>query len=222
MHYTIRKTARPPTLTGDWNGSIWSEAETLTIELFHPKSSTHRPGVSARLLYDDKGIYVHFKVQDQYIRSVNTRPMDPVCQDSCVEFFFKPKSGGGYLNVEGNCGGTFLAFYIEDHRRSPNGFEKFTRLDLNWMAQIRSYHTLPAIVDPEITAPCEWQLEYVIPIPLIEAYTGPLGSLSGQTWQANFYKCGDKTSHPHWGSWASIGDALDFHQPEKFAAICFQ
>jgi len=222
MEYIIRKTTQPPELNGNWEGEIWNQAETLKIESFHSKGSDHKPVVYARLLYDTQNIYVHFKVYDQYIRSVTTRPHGPVCRDSCVEFFFKPKPNRGYLNVEGNCGGTFLCSYIENHRRTPRGFEKFTRVDLRWLAQIRCHHTLPAVVDPEIASPCEWQLEYILPIPLIEAYTGPLEVMAGQTWQANFYKCGDKTSHPHWGSWSPIGEELNFHQPEFFASIHFQ
>lgn len=221
MTYTIRKTDTPPELTGQWDGSIWRQAETLKIEAYHAKSSAHQPGVAARLLYDTTAIYVHFKVRDQYVRSVTTQPQGMVCMDSCVEFFIKPSPSSGYLNFEANCGGTFLTYYIEDHRRTPTGFEKFTRVDLKWLKQIRCYHSLPQVVNPEIAAPCEWQLEYSIPLPLIEAYTGPLGILAGQTWQGNFYKCGDKTSHPHWGSWASIGELLNFHQPEKFAPIHF-
>jgi hypothetical protein len=222
MEYTIRKTVQPPSLSCNWDEAVWNQAETLKIAAFHARSSNHKPGVQARLLYDTKNIYVHFKVEDQYIRSVTTQPQGSVCQDSCVEFFSKPKPDRGYLNVEANCGGTFLCSYIEDHRRVPGGFAKCTPIDLKWLSQIRCHHTLPEVVEPEMTLPCEWQLEYALPIELIEAYTGPLGSLAGQTWQANFYKCGDKTSHPHWGAWAPIGEELNFHQPEKFAPIHFQ
>ena len=221
MNYTIRRTKQAPDLTGNWDDAIWSRAETLKIESFHPRSSGHRPGVQARLLYDATHIYVHFQVDDHYIRSVITQPQGPVCTDSCVEFFFKPKPDSGYLNVETNGGGTFLCSYIEDHRRTPKGFEKYTPLDVSWLARIRCHHTLPEVVDPEWIGPCQWRLAYALPLALIESCTGPLGALAGQTWRANFYKCGDKTSHPHWGAWSPIGEELNFHRPEFFAPICF-
>ncbi|MEI6167688.1 MAG: carbohydrate-binding family 9-like protein [bacterium] len=221
MTYTIRKTKQAPELSGNWNDALWSQAETLKVESFHPRGSDHRPGVQARLLYDDAHIYVHFQVDDRYVRSVITQPQGPVCTDSCVEFFFKPKPDGGYLNVEVNGGGTFLCSYVENHRRVPGGFEKFTQLDVSWLAQIRCHHSLPDVVEPELTAPCLWHLAYALPLALIESCTGPLGPLAGQTWTANFYKCGDKTSHPHWGSWAPIGEELNFHMPEFFAPIRF-
>ncbi|MBI5094406.1 MAG: diguanylate cyclase, partial [Candidatus Hydrogenedentes bacterium] len=67
----------------------------------------------------------------------------------------------------------------------------------------------------------EWADEYPIPRALFETYVGPLGRIDGQTWRANFYKCGDETSHPHWASWAPIGEELNFHQPQYFAPIHF-
>jgi len=67
--------------------------------------------------------------------------------------------------------------------------------------------------------PVEWCLEYAIPVALFEAYAGSLGNLASQTWRGNFFKCADATSHPHWASWAPIGEELNFHQPEFFAPL---
>ncbi len=83
------------------------------------------------------------------------------------------------------------------------------------------YHSLPARIDPEIQEPTEWRIEYRIPLALFEHYLGPIGPLSGQTWRGNFYKCADKTSHPHWGMWAPIYEGW-FHQPAKFGELIFK
>lgn len=219
--FTIHKTPAPPEFTGLWDGPVWSRSDTLSIDHFHPASSDHRPAVKAKVLYDASALYVHFKVNDRYVRCLQTRHQDPVCQDSCVEFFFKPRPDSGYLNMEANAGGTFLCSYIEDAHRTPAGFEKCIRIDPAWLERIPVYHSLPRLVEPELVSPVEWQLEYAIPLDLVEAYAGPLPPLAGQVWQANFFKCGDKTSHPHWGSWAPIGQVLNFHQPDRFAPVVF-
>ena len=45
---------------------------------------------------------------------------------------------------------------------------------------------------------------------------------AGQGWSANFYKCADKTSHPHWGSWAKVEvDRPAFHLPAYFGTLEF-
>jgi hypothetical protein len=46
--------------------------------------------------------------------------------------------------------------------------------------------------------------------------------LSGQAWRGNFYKCGDETSHPHWGMWAPIREGFTFHQPRFFGTLHFE
>jgi hypothetical protein len=62
---------------------------------------------------------------------------------------------------------------------------------------------------------------YRIPLALFEAYAGALGALPGTSWRANFYKCADRTSHPHWGAWNPIGEVLNFHKPETFGELRF-
>jgi len=219
--YTVRHAITKPEFTGNWDGPAWAAADTLRITAYHPQGSDHKPGVEAKALYDAGGIYIHFRVQDHYVRSVGVKPMDPVYGDSCVEFFVQPKPTAGYLNFEANCGGTFLVSFIEDCRRVPGGFAKFRPLAPEWFGQIRCWHSMPAVVEPEIAAPTAWQLEYFIPFALLEAHIGPLGEIAGQIWRGNFYKCGDQTSHPHWGAWSPIGEELNFHQPKYFGEIVF-
>ncbi len=221
--YTVRRAVVTPEFTGNWEGPAWGRAETLRVASFHPQGSDHKPRTEARALYDADGIYVHFRVEDRYVRCVGAKPMDPVYRDSCVEFFVQPKPDAGYLNFEANGGGAFLCLYIEDPKKLPGGgFAKSRPLGAEWFPRIRTFHSLPATVEPELPGPVTWHLEYFIPFALLESCTGPLGTVAGQRWRANFYKCGDETSHPHWGAWSPIGAPLNFHQPACFGEIVFE
>jgi hypothetical protein len=80
--------------------------------------------------------------------------------------------------------------------------------------------SLPAVVDPEIDAPVDWELAFFVPTEVLEDYVGPIGPLAGQEWRANFYKCGDETSHPHWAAWSPV-DELNFHLPRCFGTLRF-
>jgi len=221
MNYTIHRGS--PALDLDWESQTWREAETLAVSNFLSRSSDHRPTVQARVLYDAKNLHVFFHVQDRYVKSVATNYLDPVCRDSCVEFFVEPVPGKGYFNIEFNCGGTLLLFYIEDPTRTPEGPTEFKKMEpvKKELAQtIRVAHSMPDVVEPEIPAPTTWLLQYSAPISMFEAYVGPLGNLAGQTWRGNFYKCADRSSHPHWASWAPL-DSANFHLPQCFAPITF-
>jgi hypothetical protein len=220
MVYTVRQTDAAPALDGDWNRPEWRRAETAEVAHFRPEGSLHRPRTLVRWLCDPHALHGMFRVEDRYVRAVRTAFGDMVCKDSCVEAFLQPSGSPGYINFECNCGGTLLASFITDPTRAPGGFKQFVRLAKADGELIGVYHSLPAVVDPEITTPVTWVVQLRIPFALFERYTGPLGDPLGTTWRGNFYKCGDETSHPHWASWSPVS-ALNFHLPPCFGEIRF-
>lgn len=226
MTYVIEWTAEPPAGQGQWDDFVWRWVKPIQVDQFHPQSSVHRPVTQAKVLYDDDHLYVIFRVQDQYVRAVYTEYQDPVYNDSCVEFFVMPapstRSGqSGYFNFEMNCIGTLLVYFIEDSTRSGAGFKKYTPLPADLVYDLMIFHSWPGQTSTEIFEPVEWTVEYRIPFVLFEAYLGPVECRSGAQWHGNFYKCGDRSSHPHWASWAPIGEALNFHQPQLFGRLQF-
>ncbi|MGO9108195.1 MAG: carbohydrate-binding family 9-like protein [Thermoguttaceae bacterium] len=204
-----------------WDSSLWQQANEARIDQFHAASNSHRPDARARLLYDADNLYLRFRVKDRYVVARHTHFQDPVWRDSCVEFFIQPRPSSGYFTFEINCVGALLSYYIEDATRTPDGFAKFTRLVPEHGARIRIAHSMPSTVTQEQTGPVVWHIGCEIPLAVLEAYAGPLGPLAGQAWRGNFYKCADDSSHPHWASWAPIGEALNFHQPHCFAPLRF-
>ena len=220
--YTVKLARRTPKLDGGWDSPGWKQARTAELTNFRKESSDHRPRVQVRMLYDKGGVYGLFRVEDRFVRSVQKKFNGPVCTDSCVEFFVKPKADKGYFNFEINAGGTLLVSYVVDPSRKPEGgFKDFTPLSPKDGAKVDIYHSLPAVVEPELQDPTTWFVGFHIPFALMEKYAGPLGQVSGQEWKANFYKCADKTSKPHWVSWSPV-DELNFHLPRCFGTLVFE
>jgi hypothetical protein len=220
MHTTILKSATQPCLTGDWDHDVWAQSETISIGHFRPESSEHHPKTEAKILYDNTGIHLIFRVEDAYVRSVQTALNSPVCRDSCVEFFIQPRQDRGYLNFEINCGGTLLASYIEDWTRTETGFGKCSLLPKEDADTAAIFHSMPKTVNPEISDPTVWINQIFIPFDLLAQYVGELSPLATATWRGNLYKCGDDTSHPHWAAWSPVRD-LNFHDPESFGTFEF-
>jgi len=125
-------------------------------------------------------------------------------------------AGQRYFNFEFNCGGTLVLGYI-DPKQPRNEW----RISPEWGGRIEVFHSMPSVVDPEITSPVAWQLAFAAPLDLLEHFAGPLRPLAGKSWRGNFYKCG-KTSHPHWASWSPIGTQLTFHDVSYFAPVVFE
>lgn len=220
--YTVRRARRTPELRGYWSGGSWADVEPLDIAHFHPKSSEHRPRTQARLQFDERCLYVIFRVQDRYVRAVSRRFQDPVWADSCVELFVRPRADRGYFNFEMSCGGVLLLYYIEDPTRTAAGFAKYTEVARKHVRGWKVYHCLPRRVEPEMPGPVDWVVEYRVPLGLFAPYLGGPAPAAGASWRGNLFKCADGSSHPHWASWAPIGEELNFHQPERFGVLEFE
>lgn len=219
-NYKILYAARVPEMRGWWDGEIWEAVLPLAIECFRPEGSGHRPRTRCKLLYNEQTIFGIFRVEDQFVRCIHRDFQSDVWQDSCVEFFVQPQAGSGYFNFEFNCGGALLASYVTKAARVEGRLQEVRPLTADDDRQIRRWASLPQKVLPEIQTPITWCLEFAIPIAVLEKYTGPLGPVRGQIWRANFYKCGNETSHPHWLSWAPLRER-NFHDPASFGSIEF-
>ncbi len=222
MQYAIKKQPAMPALSADWNASNWQRAETLSITHFPWPDSGHRPHVKARALYDAEALYIHFRVEDQYVRAVAKNFQDSVCLDSCVEFFVAPlPHSDAYFNFEVNCGGTMLLHRCPSSAERAAGRPSEDVLPEDG-ATIQIAHSLPKIVEPERAQKTTWTVEYRVPFALFSKYFAAPVPQAGDQWRANFYKCGDATSHPHWGSWALVEtERPNFHQPAFFQPITF-
>lgn len=220
MTYTIEATTAAPPLNAEWSSPAWNSAATAELEHLRQESSDHRPRVSLRLLHDEEAIYGIYQVHDRYVRVQHKGYQAPVCQDACVEFFFKPPVGEGYFNLEMNAGGAHLFSYVRNFRRCEGGFVDFTPVAPEHGRLVQLRGNMPARVEPEIATPVTWYMQFVLPFAALEPYCGSLAGHRGQgaAWSGNFFKCGDACSHPHWLSWAPIS-VLNFHLPALFASI---
>lgn len=194
----------------------------MHVAAFHPRSSDHRPPVEAKLLYDAAHLHALFRVRDRYVRSVHTAYDSDTYKDSCVELFLQPDVRAGYFALEVNCGGALSLRYIEDPTRTADRFKKWTRVDPALAASIRVSHSMPDVVDPEMPGPVEWWVEVSWPFSAMEPYGGAVVPVAGRRWLGNAFKCADDSSHPHWASWAPIGEALNFHAPRWFGSLAFE
>jgi hypothetical protein len=215
--YHVRKVTEQIVIDGDWNRGPWAKTLPLDIKLYMGGKPDHHPKTHAKVLYDTNAIYVMFRVEDRYVRAVAGH-QGPVCRDSCVEFFFiaGTDAAKGYFNLEMNCGGTML-FH---HQIVPREGNPIAQADCD---TITVYHSLPKTIDLEIKEPTTWIVQYRLPFDILENYAKIVRPVPGVVWRANFYKCADATSHPHWLTWSKV-DRLkpDFHVPESFGELIFE
>jgi hypothetical protein len=211
--YNVKRLKKPMKIDANWNKPQWKKIKPVEVENYLGATPKFRPEVEAKMMYDDENVYVIFHVKDRYVKVVTKDIGGKVWTDSACEFFFSPDESLplSYFNLEMNGGGTPLL----GHREKKPVVEDIKKIEIA--------HSLPQIVDPEITEPVTWTLEYRIPLAMIGNYANVTRPKKGVTWRGNFYKIAEITSNPHYITWSRLPDNKpNFHQPPYFGILKFQ
>jgi hypothetical protein len=175
-----------------------------------PDSYPLKPESKFLMARSSSAFFIHFVVNEKQIKAIYTNDHDPVWQDSCVEFFCQLPGSDTYFNFEFNCIGTCLA----TERKSR--MEDVNPLSAEKLSQIKRYTSLGTEPFEEKQGDFDWTLTVEIPFSILGIDPDNLP----ESISANFYKCGDETSAPHYVSWSQIGvEKPDFHRPEFFGKL---
>jgi hypothetical protein len=177
------------------------------------QSHLYKPSVRFNIAWGDREIYIKYYVRESCVKAEKSRTNEMVCEDSCVEFFVSPSDDGIYYNLEFNPIGTGLM-------GAGHGRTDSVRADPAVVEGIRKLATMGDRPFSEITGDIGWSL--TLAIPLSTFFHHRVENLAGKSFRANFYKCGDKLSTPHYITWNPIGtEKPDYHQPAFFGILKF-
>lgn len=168
----------------------------------------YKPVCGCRMGWDKGGIHVYMYCLETEIRAEEKNFGDRVSYDSCMEVFMNPspEKSDEYFSYECNpCPNISLSIGTgrSDRRKFP---------------------AIPEGLAPQSTIISDygWSIRYVITADFLKKEFGVELS-SGKKAKANFLKCGDKTSYPHYGCWNPIGtEHPDFHVPQYFGNVEFE
>lgn len=185
----------------------------VSVDTVNWSKFSYAPKVELSLVYGDKELYLKYYVEDKYFIARKSETNQNIYEDSCVEFFAAP-SDDGYYNFEMNALGACLMGY------GPSRNDRI-RVNPDIVSKIRRMSSFGDNPQMEETTNVTWNL--VVAIPFDVFYMHRITNLSGCQLKANFYKCGDKLSVPHYLSWNPIKtDKPDFHKPDYFGLLAFQ
>lgn len=184
-------------------------APAAQIDSFHWEEgkNPYRPATLGRLCaVRDGGIYYRAYSAETQLRAECTGRDEPVYEDSCLELFINPcpELSDCYINVEVNPNGAFLCQFGSD------------RENRRWVRELTE-------LSPKIETFREesgWGITVSLGEDFLRALYGEEYHTQARTMRGNFYKCGDKTAHPHYGAFSPV-DTLPpgFHNPACFADI---
>lgn len=192
------------------------ETQTVThsIDVLNwEKAFPYKPDLKFRIGHIGQEIWLKYYVKEKNIIAQETRINGDVYKDSTVEFFIS-LDGENYYNFEFNCIG--IAHVAHGPGRGNRTF-----LEQETVKQIKIESTLGKQPFAEKSGNFEWEMMIRIPV---ECFSfDKIKSLNGLKATANFYKCGDETSDPHFVSWNPIETKdPDYHCPQFFGVVEFE
>ena len=190
-----------------------NKAVTHPIDIINWKEFTYKPNVTFRIRHTSDEIWLKYDVKEKHILAKETRTNGEVYKDSCVEFFISV-DGKNYYNFEFSCIGTI-------HLAHGAGRDNRQFVQAETVKKIEISSSLGNKPFAEKSGNFEWEM--MIKIPLKCFAFDELKSLNGLKAKANFYKCGDETSEPHYITWNPIlTENPDYHRPEFFGDVLFE
>ncbi|MBO4326102.1 MAG: carbohydrate-binding family 9-like protein [Clostridia bacterium] len=168
----------------------------------------------AELCYDDEAFYVRMRAYETSVIANRRNFGDPVCRDSCLEFFFAPVPGdNAYFNFELNPLATMYVGF------SPAGTRADSRLITDPDISDNSFFSASSSSGAGF-----WEVSYRIPYSFIRLFAPAFKTPEpGDVLRCNFYTCCDDAPEPYYTVWHRVdAPAPDFHRPESFGALVFE
>ncbi len=189
----------------------FSDAPVAEISTY-PWGGDYRPISGAQAIYvRDDGFYIRMFSRESDPRTTYTKYNDPVCNDSCLEFFcnYCPADSHYYLNIEMNSAGVYLSYRAE-------GAGKY--------CDLATFTAAMPTVTPSRSAD-EWAVTLHVSAKCVADVYGlcEFTPTAGDRVRCNFYKCGSKCENPHYAVWNNIdAPSPNFHLPEYFRDVYFK
>jgi hypothetical protein len=193
--------------------SLDQQKKRIRIDTLNWKDYNYKPEVELSITYSCHEIFLKYYVNEGYFKAEKTESNQMVCEDSCVEFFVSPQDDGIYYNLEFNGIGTCLL---------GSGTERANSIRANpeIISKIRRVSSAGSVPFKEKVGENKWTMTIAIPFEVF--FHHKIRELKGKTFRANFYKCGDMLSVPHYVTWNPVGtERPDYHQPEYFGLLKF-
>lgn len=201
--YIVRRTGSPIQVDGKLNDSVWASAPAIALVM--NSDGTPSPlKTEARMLYDDRYLYVAFRAADQNAWATMKKRDQHLWDEEVVEVFVQPNPAhASYIEVEVNPLGTVLDIFLLDVGK-PLAYESWNSARLKSAVHVGSQ---------------EWTVE--IALPFEDCVTAPhLPPRSGDRWRLNLYRTDRKPRQLDLAWSPTLRES--FHVPARFGEIVFQ
>ncbi len=219
--YYIKKTREKIIIDGRLNESSWRRAKIIkgfTRFLAPTKTPTYQ--TQARMLWDDKNLYIAFECEDPDIWSPKMERDGPLWKGEVVEVYIDPDGDGkNYKEIEVNPLNQVIDLNIPFAKDGRPGIP--WKEGSKWNAQgLKTAVKVEGTVNNRQDRDKKWTVE--IAIPLINFTTAPnIPPQPGDRWRLQLYRIDRSSTLKESKELSSWSPTPTFHVPENFGEIIF-
>ncbi|MBS1151279.1 MAG: putative lipoprotein [Myxococcaceae bacterium] len=213
--YRVPRASKPPAIDGKLDDEIWKAAPMVTLNSSMDGSPVSKK-TTARMLYDDKFLYVAFECEDADVWGSLRKKDDPIYTEDAVEIF---------IDANGD-GKTYNELQVSPHNVNFDAAFVARRSDLpeamKWESAMKSAVTVRGTIDNDADQDEGWSAEMQIPLEkLMEVPRLPVQK--GDTWRFNLYRLEHLVRRQQIeGQSFSPLFAGDFHHLPRFGRLIFE
>jgi hypothetical protein len=211
--YEAHRASAPVVIDGKLDDKAWAAA--AAVELIFPWESQTgaKQKTSARVLWDDRYLYVAYECEDRDIVAVHMERDDPTYRDDAVEFFVNPKPSqtGVYFGLEMNARAVLYDYLMYDSRYA---FKRFNLQGVQLATFIRGSVNMRGDEDQG------WSLEVAIPWENFEELA-PRPE-AGTVWRINLNRWDGVEPNRRMSNWSDPQmERPSPHNPGRFGELVF-
>jgi hypothetical protein len=217
--YACRRIDRDLVLSGKADDPLWTDAE--AVQLGEPVDGRpNRYRTAARLLYNERYLYIAFDCEDEYVWGTLDERDAPIYEQECVEAFLCPSGKvRQYYEINVSPRNTVFDAAILNGRSAPDGAGAFKGLpQYTCEGLVTKVHIRGEL---GVKGSKGWSAEFAIPFASIPG-ADSLVPRPGDAWRFNLYRI-DSPVPPalEFYAWSPTG-ANDYHRPWRFGVLVFR
>ncbi len=210
--YRVERARPPPTIDGVLDDAGWAAAAPVTL-VNSLDGSPGRVRTTARLLWDDRYLYVSFDCEDPDVWGTFTKRDDPLYTQEVVEIFIDADGDGRtYNEIEVSAANVLFDAYFPERRQG---------MDLSWDSQALTAVTVQGTLNDASDVDQGWRVEMRIPIERLAAVPH-VPPRPGDRWRFNLYRLEHHGRKEVEGQAFSPPRVGDFHALDRFGWLVFE
>ncbi len=224
--HVVRKTKKAPKLDGKLDEPAWAEAPSMGVFVNTMSGEPVRQRTEAKMLWDDKFLYIGFDSQDDDVWAEFDKRDDKLWQQEAVEIMIDANADGrSYVEFQVSPKGMIFDTYLPEYRKYEDTLDPKAK-PFSWNSGLKAAVKVDGTLNKRDDTDRGWVAEIAIPLTDVNGMAKGDDAVKvppafGDTWRINLFRLDvSKANGQEAQAWSApmVGD---FHKLDRFGTILF-